>query len=430
MVKGECMLKKLTRYSLFVILAILLALPVWAQRGQRRTPQDLGKPAFHLNAVSLLSETPGKTKVVFYVEIAYSNLRFIRSARGFEANYEVDLSLLVGSDEESSRYANKLWRSTVITDDFEKTTSPEYVDVSETTLELPPAEYGVIATVTDLETKRQETFKSRIELPGYGQGSLEISDLLLARDIRVSPGGQYQIVPNVDRQIMDNMNPLHVYYEIYPAVAESLLVYSRIMDESGSVVADRRHNLEATQPITRDTLAFDLSEQPVGRYILEVQVSGGNQTALKGSEFRIRMSGLPGTVQDIETAIRQLRYIARTGELKRMLEVPPEMRQQMFMDFWDTRDPTPETPENELMEEYYDRIARTNALFGGFRDGWETDRGEVYIRFGPPSEIERHPYEIDSKPYQIWYYYDTQRRYIFVDELGYGDYRLVSNLWQ
>ena len=82
------------------------------------------------------------------------------------------------------------------------------------------------------------------------------------------------------------------------------------------------------------------------------------------------------------------------------------------------------------MQEYYSRVERANILFGTFRNGWETDRGEVYIRFGPPSEVERHPFEINQQPYEIWYYYDIQRQFIFVDEMGYGEYRLVTNLWK
>jgi hypothetical protein len=56
----------------------------------------------------------------------------------------------------------------------------------------------------------------------------------------------------------------------------------------------------------------------------------------------------------------------------------------------------------------------------------------VLIRFGSPQNVERHPFESDSKPYEIWYYYDQNREFIFVDETGFGDYRLRnfgSDLW-
>jgi hypothetical protein len=55
--------------------------------------------------------------------------------------------------------------------------------------------------------------------------------------------------------------------------------------------------------------------------------------------------------------------------------------------------------------------------------------GMIFILFGPPSNIERHPFEIDYKPYEIWYYYELNREFVFVDETGFGEYRLVSPIY-
>ena len=55
--------------------------------------------------------------------------------------------------------------------------------------------------------------------------------------------------------------------------------------------------------------------------------------------------------------------------------------------------------------------------------------GRVFIIFGPPSDVERHPFDIDAKPHEIWYYYDLNRSFLFVDEEGFGEYRLKSPFW-
>ena len=78
------------------------------------------------------------------------------------------------------------------------------------------------------------------------------------------------------------------------------------------------------------------------------------------------------------------------------------------------------------MQEYYRRIQFANATFSGFMNGWRSDRGMVYIILGPPNDIDRHPFEADSKPYEIWAYYTINREFIFVDQTGFGDYRLVN----
>lgn len=68
-----------------------------------------------------------------------------------------------------------------------------------------------------------------------------------------------------------------------------------------------------------------------------------------------------------------------------------EERDQFIEQFWLRRDPTPDTVENEFKEEHYRRIAYANEHFAAGIPGWKTDRGRIYIMFGPPDEIESHP---------------------------------------
>src|SRR6201985_3465389 len=68
-----------------------------------------------------------------------------------------------------------------------------------------------------------------------------------------------------------------------------------------------------------------------------------------------------------------------------------EERDQFIEQFWLRRDPTPDTVENEYKEEHYRRIAYANEHFAAGIPGWKTDRGRMYITFGPPDEIESHP---------------------------------------
>lgn len=423
--------RRCTRFMLLGLVLMLLApLTVQAQPEMIHQYTQFGRPLFRVDQVSLLGDDPAKTRVLVYVDIAYEDLQFIRSGRGYEATYEVDLSVLAGEDEDAPRAANKLWKRTAVTTDFEETNSIAHRDVSETFLDLPGGTYTLVVTLTDLESKRNATVKETIQVPKYGLGSLEMSDLIAARQVRLTREGVYEIVPNVDKVVMDAKAPIFFYYEIYPDEGDSLDLHTRVLNEKGELLREKRMSIKTREPVTRHYQKLQVHDLPVGRYVYELQVSSGENTTLKAAHFRVHISGLPGSVSDINTAIRQLRYIARTSHLKKMQKAPQEQQEQMFRQFWKEKDPTPDTAENELMQEYYGRIERANVMFGSFREGWETDRGEVYIRFGPPSEVERHPYEIDSKPYEIWYYYEIQRRFVFVDELGYGEYRLVTNLWR
>lgn len=74
-----------------------------------------------------------------------------------------------------------------------------------------------------------------------------------------------------------------------------------------------------------------------------------------------------------------------------MLLSNDEERDNFIEQFWLRRDPTPDTAENEFKEEHYRRIAYANEHFPAGIPGWKTDRGRIYIVFGPPDEIESHP---------------------------------------
>ncbi len=122
-----------------------------------------------------------------------------------------------------------------------------------------------------------------------------------------------------------------------------------------------------------------------------------------------------------------------------------EEREQFIENFWLRRDPTPDTFENEYREEHYRRIAYANEHYASGIPGWKTDRGRIYITFGPPDEIESHPsggtYErppeegggtTSTFPFEKWRY-----RYIedlgndinieFVDPTMSGEYRMTSD---
>ncbi|MDE3166587.1 MAG: GWxTD domain-containing protein [Acidobacteriota bacterium] len=82
-----------------------------------------------------------------------------------------------------------------------------------------------------------------------------------------------------------------------------------------------------------------------------------------------------------------------------------EEREHFIEQFWQRRDPTPGTPENEFKEEHYRRIAYANQHFADTIPGWKTDRGRIYITYGPPDEKESHPSgERGGPPYEEWRY--------------------------
>ncbi|HEV8368399.1 MAG TPA: GWxTD domain-containing protein [Pyrinomonadaceae bacterium] len=122
-----------------------------------------------------------------------------------------------------------------------------------------------------------------------------------------------------------------------------------------------------------------------------------------------------------------------------------EEREQFIRVVWDSRDPDPDTEENEFKEQFYERVAYANEHFSSGKPGRMTDRGRIYIKFGKPDEIESHPaggpYERPSYegggststyPFEKWFYRHLPNvangvELEFVDPTGSGEYRLARN---
>jgi GWxTD domain-containing protein len=87
----------------------------------------------------------------------------------------------------------------------------------------------------------------------------------------------------------------------------------------------------------------------------------------------------------------EVAYLITNEERAVYKSLETDAQHEAFIEqFWQKRDPTPGTPENEMKEEHYRRIAYTNDHFTSYVPGWKTDRGRIYITFGPPDEIEDH----------------------------------------
>jgi GWxTD domain-containing protein len=110
-----------------------------------------------------------------------------------------------------------------------------------------------------------------------------------------------------------------------------------------------------------------------------------------------------------------------------------EEREQFITQFWQIRDPTPGTAENEFKDEHYRRIAYANMAFSSSVPGWKTDRGRIYITYGPPDELEDHSAggATSTVPFQRWRYRfiegtGTNVIIEFVDSDKTGEFRMTT----
>ena len=120
-----------------------------------------------------------------------------------------------------------------------------------------------------------------------------------------------------------------------------------------------------------------------------------------------------------------VRWIISDEERKAFMQLSNEEEREKFIEaFWDRRNPNPDSEDNEFKDEHYRRIEYANEHFPAGKPGWMTDRGRIYIVFGPPDEIESHPSggsyerpmeegggETSTYPFEDW-------RYRHIDGIG------------
>ena len=127
-------------------------------------------------------------------------------------------------------------------------------------------------------------------------------------------------------------------------------------------------------------------------------------------------------------------YIIDDAERAAFLKLATNDERACFVEqFWERRNPTPGAAENRFKEEHYRRIAYANAHFAASVPGWQTDRGHMYIVYGPPDEIDAHPHTT-PRPYETWGYRHVEGMteggvsyFNFIDRTGHGDYHLAPS---
>src|SRR5690348_355806 len=150
--------------------------------------------------------------------------------------------------------------------------------------------------------------------------------------------------------------------------------------------------------------------------------------------------------EDSKWLNEDVRWIITDEERKAFKQLSNEEEREKFIEaFWDRRNPNPDSEDNEFKDEHYRRIEYANEHFAAGMPGWMTDRGRIYIVFGPPDEIESHPSggsyerpmeegggETSTYPFEDWRYrhidgIGEQVIIEFVDTCMCGDYHMTMD---
>jgi GWxTD domain-containing protein len=395
-----------------------------------------GTPLFFCDVLSYKSNKPDRTTIDLYVHVPYKDLRFIKYEEKYLAKYETIFTL---KNEANEQILDQSWQSEIDVPDFGQTQSQRHYHLTQKSFDVPSGSYKYKITMRDIETGKSLDLERPLKIPNFNNVPMSISSIMVVSRV-VQEGGRRIIVPNVSANVVNVLEGFYFFFKVYSIKkCDSLALLIRITDTKNEQVYSARHVELTNDSVSTIVVKIVEPKLTMGGYLASVEASSANPadkelgSVLALRTFSVRFSDFPITVKDIDKAIEQLTYLAKDSELDSMRAGSTgDEKRRRFREFWSKRDPDPSTERNELMEEYYRRVAYTNQAFGTYIEGWRTDRGMVYIRFGPPENVERHPFEYNTKPYEIWYYYQQNRQFVFVDESGFGDYRLrypTTDLW-
>jgi GWxTD domain-containing protein len=421
-----------------------------------------------------------ETAIELYLSIPQQGLVESPDSAGF-AHLEVEVELSGADGEEIGRFGEDSWMPLT-------GASPGEVPGLEPRqiLTLRPQAPGGIGEVavrlTDLNgQKRGLLDRIKGSKPsGSARGRFAgdplacgFSDLVFAWDLaphRASADSpvRQRITPNPLRYVGLHRTMLLFFVEHYGQGTRLAYAVTRLTDRS--TVDQGADSLEADsgsmQPWIR---AVDVSRLPAGAYRLAVWESAAESCRVE-ADFQV-LWDVASWSQDQQTLLEEAYVLLGPNEYEELQSMSRGEVESYMRDLWARHDPDPATGRNELRDVYDERVGHADRFFGNtFRRGMLTDRGRVFVRYGAPDEIDKElnpqdrdllaqvlPREVeddrvdiirkprpldsrDDKAYEIWHYQvrgdplfpeqmnpvqRTGLKFIFVDELGYGDMRMV-----
>jgi GWxTD domain-containing protein len=387
----------------------------------------VGLPYFEAAVYRQFAFDKKNTRVTAVCEFLYDDFTFDKSDSG---GYHAKIKLITAIYNDKDRMVNShIDEKEIFLKRYERTNSRNDKILIHNNFLLAPGKYFIVFKAIDMVTKKDLQRKSEINIPDYSKEDLSISDIRLYRDVTVdSLGRVISFVPAYGSNFTDRNSLFFAIFDVYSKM-DTVAAVIRI----SMINMDKGAEIDTTiKRILVNHLTIQLVEIPIKRlkhnaYTLKVRVKIKGASAEKEHKVSFYWTEVPGTEEDIDLAFDQMGYISEADSQDYFRDKSLEEKQAYFIRFWKRHDPNPDTEKNELKDEYFRRVNYANEHFSSFGNpGWRSDRGRIYIKFGKPDEVERHPFEMDSKPYVIWRYYGLRKEFLFVDYTGFGDYRLDS----
>ena len=438
----------------------------WSGSAEAQSGLDIGVD------YAAFAYSPTESLVEIYLGIGAAPLTYEASDDGYQSRVPLELGLWHATDADlESTPEEAIWQQTYDMEFSVPDTSQlmsGQVFVRQARVAVPPGEYELrVAVSADRDTPLSAV--RDIIVPDFaGSTECAFSDITLASEIKRSDDREddfykngLSILPNARELFGEGVSTLFYYAEVYNAGCSSaeaseytLLTYIAEANRPAPMAGFQKRTVRPVRSADVLVGSFQLDALVSGTYFLRLAIlNAENESVVEQSrKFFVYNPSVSGIVageaaatsfessgyasmpeDEVETALDHIRAIATDQEGRRMRRIVElDEKRRFLMEFWQVRDPTPGTLVNEFRDDFYSRLMYANERYSmRSREGWDTDRGQVLIKYGRPTSIEPRLYERGYKPHELWQYNslpgEGQALFVFADMDGFGDFELIHS---
>ncbi|MDP6338947.1 MAG: GWxTD domain-containing protein [Candidatus Marinimicrobia bacterium] len=413
-------MKQNIKKLIVVGIALCNFLPAQINPNNRRGEEIIRQYGFSIYSVA--DENSDSIRVLSYVSVPNHVLQFIKSKDRFAAEYEATITL---KRKKGNQIGRRNWSNTLKTNDYIESTSKKIITIHHHEFKVLPGDYIISAEVLDkdsndsgVQTKELKYSKHRGGLALYtpflvdylsGDWGLEENEIPMFQNVMgekitratVFVSGKIKPGPYILDVTVSNSKKKELWKKEFQSEGENNYFHQRI------IIPD------------------DVAKQGLRKKI-DIVLKQGNDKETESVILSLSRVGISHSITNIAQAVENMRYILHDDEWKKLSKAKDTDKEVLFLEYWEGRDPTPGTPDNEIMDEYFSRVNYSNGNFKSYMPGWKTDMGMIYILFGPPDDLEVYNDPMSRLYSQRWHYYRINKYFDFIDENGFGDYRLST----
>lgn len=361
------------------------------------------------------------------VRVPYSELMFRSDGDSLSATFD----LIVVLYHNGTQLTGDLWTHRVAVASSREARSSSRMFEESVTLPAKPGDVRVVVTVSEQASGSEGRIEQAVRIRDPESEDLSIGKIWFERCMPESAAAEAGAPAEgtiVARRFGADTGPVCVRTVVRSRGIRDGAVLRldwKILGARREPVVQNHSTITAAGDSIPISFRLPLESLWLGRYDLLLEVRLGEVSATRDIDFEMDET-MVSFDQNPAESLALVRLIATSEEIRVLENAPPDGREAAWNAFWSGRDPTPGTPKNEFKEEFFARVRYANEHFSSLGPGWKTDRGMIYIQYGPPDQIESYPHNVDGPPYEVWIYYQVRRRFVFVDYDGFGRYELYT----